>query len=310
MENRPYALSAGLFLLLLFFGLIVIAVRMSGGSRDQVNYVVASTLPVSGLSSNAPVRLRGVNVGTVEQVRFSAADPNLILIHIAVDKNAPLTKGTYAKLGYLGITGASFVQLDHDAAQSEKLASHSSPPPHIVLRPSLLDEVSGSGEELLREANHAVKRVNTLLSDQNLNEFAASLSNLNEAADKIATIADDLRPSAKALSTMIARSNSTMRKLDPLLDNLNNLTQEARAQLVTLDIIGKSADDISQTSVALEGVVPELRSALANFDRSVRTVNKVLSGIDERPQSLLFGRAPIPPGPGEKGFIEPPTLPK
>jgi phospholipid/cholesterol/gamma-HCH transport system substrate-binding protein len=309
MENRPYALSAGLFLLLLCIGLIVVAVRMSGSPTDQVTFVVESKLPVSGLNLNAPVRLRGVDIGTVKKIHFSPADPNLILIDIAVDEDAPLTKGTYAKLNYLGITGLSFIQLDNDAARPEKLASNAGPPAHIELRPSLLDEVSGSGEELLREASQAAKRVNALLSDQNLSELATTLSNLKTASAKIAGVADDLQPAAEGLSTIVVRTTTTMRKIDPLLDNLNRLTQEARARVIALDNIGKSAEDIGQTSRALEETVPELRVVLNNFVSSLRTVDRVLSGIEQQPQSLLFGRIPVTPGPGEDGFSEPSPAP-
>ena len=84
MENRSYALSAGLFLIFLCIGLVFAAVRLAGDTADHAQYVIASKFPVSGLQQNAPVRLRGVDVGKVGKIRFSHEDPRLILIDIAV----------------------------------------------------------------------------------------------------------------------------------------------------------------------------------------------------------------------------------
>jgi phospholipid/cholesterol/gamma-HCH transport system substrate-binding protein len=302
MENRPYALSAGLFLLLLCVGLVLVAIRLSGNTGDQIDYVVESRLPVSGLNPNAPVRLRGVNVGKVRDVRFSANDPDLILIGIAVDKHAPLTKGTFAKLGYLGITGLSYLQLDSDPAQKERLATGGSAPPHIELQPSFIDQISGSGEEFLRDANQTVKRLNTLLSDRNLAELSTTLSNLKTASGKIIDLENEVQPAVKRTAGLALRANKTLEKVEPLIGNLDKLTQDIRTRVVALDRIGKSAEDFGQTSRALEDAVPRLHTALDDFSRSLRAVDRVLSGIEQQPQSILFGPSPTSPGPGEAGF--------
>jgi phospholipid/cholesterol/gamma-HCH transport system substrate-binding protein len=67
---------------------------------------------VPGLAVKAPVKLRGVDVGTVEEIGFDPADMRRILVRIDVDKAIPLTRGTYARLGYQGVTGLTFIDLD------------------------------------------------------------------------------------------------------------------------------------------------------------------------------------------------------
>lgn len=308
MENRAYALSAGLFLVLLSIGLVLAAVRLTGDATERVDYVVESRLPVSGLQDNAPVRLRGVDVGKVGQIQFSPRDPLLILIRIAVDPAAPITRGTYAQLGYLGITGLSFVQLDDDGSRPEKLASSADQPARIEMRPSFIDEVSNSGQELMQESAQAAKRLNALLSDENLSELSMTISNIKMASDNIARLTRDLHPAAKALTRITARTDTTLQRLDPLLGNLNDLTQDVRTRVGALDRIGRSAEDLGQVSRTVETAVPRLNRALEDFSRSLRTMDRVLMGIEQQPQSLLFGRTP-PPGPGEPGFIPPPGAP-
>jgi phospholipid/cholesterol/gamma-HCH transport system substrate-binding protein len=309
MENRAYALSAGLFLVSLVIGLVLAALWLTGDTAERADYVVESRLPVSGLQRSAPVRLRGVDVGKVGDIRFSPGDAQRIFISIVVDPKAPITRGTYAQLGYLGITGLTFIQLDDDGKRPEKLASSADKPAHIEMRPSMVDEVSSSGQELVREAAQAAKRVNALLSEENISELSGAISNIKVASANVAQLTRDLHPAVKALTGITARTDTTLQRLDPLLVNLNDLTQDVRSRVDALDRIGRSAEDLGKTSRAMETAVPKLNRALDDFSRSLRTVDRVLAGIEQQPQSVLFGRRPPPPGPGENGFIPPPAAP-
>jgi phospholipid/cholesterol/gamma-HCH transport system substrate-binding protein len=309
MENRAHALSAGLFLVLLSIGLVMAAVRLTGGRTEHVDYVIESRYPVSGLQQNAPVRLRGVDIGKVGTIQFASDDSQLILVRIAVDPKSPITTSTYARLGYLGITGLSYVHLDSDGGQPEKLASTPDKPAHIVMRPSLLDQLGSSGEELMQDTAVAAKRVNELLSEENLSELSEAIANINTASGNIARLTGDLRPAMKALAAIPARTDRTLQRLEPLLGNLDLLTQDVRSRLEALDRIGQSAEDLGQTSRAVDAAIPRLNSVLDDFSRSLRTVDRVLMGIEQQPQSLLFGRRPPPPGPGENGFGAPASPP-
>ncbi|RZI40300.1 MCE family protein [Herbaspirillum sp. HC18] len=305
MENRAYALSAGLFLILLCIGLVLAAMRLAGSTADYVHYVIDSRFPVSGLQQSAPVRMRGVDVGKVGAIRFSRDDPHLILIEIAVTPDTPINRDTYAKLGFLGITGLSYIQLDDDGSQSEKLASSAGAAAHIGMRPSLLDQAGENGQQLLQDAAQAARRINALLSDENVSELSATISNAKAASANIARLAGDLQPTVKALTALTARADKTLQLIDPLLGNLTSLTEEVRVRAGVLDHIGQSAQDMGHTSQAIETALPRLNIVLDEVTHSMRTMNRVLDGIEQRPQSVLFGPAPALPGPGEAGFIPP-----
>ena len=99
MEDKAYALAAGLFTLLLGASVILAAMWFSGRTQAQDTYVLESRFPVTGLNLQAPVRFRGVDVGKVEAIEFGASDPRLILIRVTVRSDLPVTRGTYAQLG-------------------------------------------------------------------------------------------------------------------------------------------------------------------------------------------------------------------
>lgn len=67
---------------------------------------------MTGLQSQASVRYRGVRVGRVLSIALDRATPGNVLIRIAVDQDTPVTLTTFASLGFQGVTGLAFIQLD------------------------------------------------------------------------------------------------------------------------------------------------------------------------------------------------------
>src|SRR3990172_490271 len=102
MENRAYALAAGMFTLLLGLGVIVAALWFSGETVETSNYQLVSRHAVSGLNPQAPVRYRGVTVGKVVSIDFDPLEPRSVLVEISVRTGTPLTRGTFAQLGSQG----------------------------------------------------------------------------------------------------------------------------------------------------------------------------------------------------------------
>src|SRR6478735_4198087 len=104
MENRAYALAAGLFTVLLSACVVLAAMWFTGDTRQKIRYVLESHYPVTGLNEQAVVRYRGVSIGKVTTIEFDRPDPRVILIGIAIDGSVKLTRGTYAELRYQGVT--------------------------------------------------------------------------------------------------------------------------------------------------------------------------------------------------------------
>src|SRR6478609_3596494 len=104
MENRAHALATGAFILLLGAALIAVITWFQGNRGEQLSHTVISRTGVPGLNLRAPVKLQGVEIGKVASIEFDPANPRQILVGIEVDKDAPLSARTVARLGYQGIT--------------------------------------------------------------------------------------------------------------------------------------------------------------------------------------------------------------
>ena len=321
MENRAYALAAGLFTLLLGSGVFATAVWFSGETVETGNYLLVSRHAVSGLNPQAPVRFRGVTVGKVVSIDFDPLEPRSILVEITVRTGTPLSRGTYAQLGSQGVTGLSYVILDDDGSKPEPLAAEADKLARIEVRPSFIDSVSASGQELLDSFSQVAKRMNALLSEENQRQLASTLRNLDRASGKVAALATSLEPAVKALEPTVKAIEPAVKAIEPAVKALPALAGDAGAAFRRADTLlanlnqrvesferaANSAEHLSSQGVAvsetmLNESLPRFNVLLEDLQRSSRGLERLLSEINEQPHSIVFGKNPLPPGPGEPGF--------
>ena len=138
MENKAHALAAGIFVVVLSLLLLGLASWLTRDTGKRDIYEISTRETVTGLQPQAPVRYRGVDVGKVDTIGFDSKTPGNVLLRLEVDSAAPITGDTFATLGFQGVTGLSFVQLDDTGKQSTRLVPNDEAPPRIPLRPGLL----------------------------------------------------------------------------------------------------------------------------------------------------------------------------
>lgn len=307
MENRAYALTAGVFVLLLGIALVAGVLWLN---RDEqaggVPYELTTTRSVSGLKIEAPVRFRGVDVGKVEAIRFDPGEPGRVLIGISVDPETPLTRGTYAQLGFQGVTGLSFVQLDDDGAARQPLATSADAPARIPMRPSLFD----TGEALVGAFGEIADRMNRLLADENQEAFIATLVRFDAAAAKATKLAESLEPAATSLAPLLVDARvavndarDAVKRAELMVDSMTRLAATLEERSPVLAQVGVNADEVGTAARAIsDETLPRLNVLAEELRREVRVLARILSALADQPNSIVFGLPPPRPGPGEAGF--------
>ncbi|WP_293005048.1 MlaD family protein [Nitrosomonas sp.] len=293
MENRAHALIAGIFVILLSISVALVAMWFSGNNTKRTDYLVVTKESVSGLNPQSAVHYRGVNIGKVEKIQFDPDNPHQILIQIAVNENVTLRKSVYAQLGYQGVTGLAYIQLNDDGVDNEILSDE-----RIPMRRSLLDEVTGSGQDLLSNVNQLVLKMHQLLNEQNQGHVSQILQNIDKATKNFDGIAGHLQPVLKAFTELTIESGTLVKRLDQLLGELNLTVSKANQKEGIFDSLSQSTQELATT-------IPELRQLSHSIIRNSNNLDKVLHQLEENPQSLIFGRSPSSPGPGETGFVPP-----
>jgi phospholipid/cholesterol/gamma-HCH transport system substrate-binding protein len=307
MENRSHSFIAGLFVILLGVFAAFAAVWLAGPKKpSRVAMDLVTTHSIAGLQIDAPVRYRGVNVGRVESIAFDAHDLGSIRVRIELDPTTPLTHSTYAKLSYQGINGVAMIQLDDDQRGGREpwVFSRDEKVPQLELRAGLLEVAEQNAGDVLSKADQVATRLEVLLSDQNIGQVMALVDSLEQTSARYAVLARELVPTAKALPGLLQTTTLAVSQAKTTAERLAQLSADADRRLGVLDTaaatavqIGLAADDLHHDTL------PRVNAWLDQLSVDSRELEYTLHQIDARPQSFLFGLQPLPPGPGERGFI-------
>ena len=107
---------------------LVIFVAVLGGIRMWKTsniYHIRFEESVAGLDKGSPVRLKGVKVGTVDDLKIPRDDITKVEVTIAVDKDAPVKTDTDATIASVGITGLRYIELIPGSLDTPDLPSGS-----------------------------------------------------------------------------------------------------------------------------------------------------------------------------------------
>ena len=306
MENKAHALIAGVFTLVMVIAAVLIALWFGRDRVERIPYEMATKLSVPGLNPQAAVRYRGLDVGTVDHISFDPKVPGQILVHMNILPNTPITKSTYGMLGYQGVTGIAYVQLDDDGSNPSILPSSKAHTARIEMRPSLLDQLQDRGLAILVQTDELAKKLNTLLAPENQKAMLGAFDSVSRAATEIENIPRQLKPTLERLPALTNTTQQTLVSVNKLAQdatklsaNLGRMTDSLQAPNGAVERMSKAADQIGSVASQIELEVQPLSKDIRG---AVRSINRTSESFNERPQGVLFGGNAARPGPGEAGF--------
>jgi phospholipid/cholesterol/gamma-HCH transport system substrate-binding protein len=321
MENKSHALAAGAFVLVVLALLVALAVWLTRDNRALRVYELSSQATVTGLQPQASVRFKGVNVGKVTTIGFDPVLAGNVLIRIAIDDQAPITASTFGTLGFQGVTGLAFVQLDDNGESKVVLPHGDGPPARIPMRPGLLSKLSDQGESILKQLEETSRRVNLLLQPDNQQRLMGAIGNLGQAADSIHQLSSR---ADKVLPQLITDADAAFKSMQDTSVRVGESADEARASARafrtvtermnepggTLDQVTHGVGTLAAIGQTLNAAtLPRVNRAVDDTARMARQVSRAAGTVNDSPQSLIYGNGPLLPGPGETGFSANPGQP-
>lgn len=312
MESRAYALITGLFVLGVAACIVVWAQWLAKTPVARTAYRVVATVPVAGLNPEAQVRYRGMSVGRVSAIGLDAKNPRRILVDIEVDGGIPITRGTYAQLGMEGITGIAYVHLLDDYKDMASAGKAPSGYVELPLKPAFFDTLADGAEGAIKDARETMANLNDLLRPENRQRISATLASLERIATKLEVAAQRLPSTLARVDSWLSEENrrlatGTLEGMNETAKKLPELTREA--QLLVKDArdmagqVGRLSGEAASAAAALrEETLPRFNSLAASVERDSQRVGRLALQLDREPQSVIFGRKPGRPGPGEPGF--------
>lgn len=320
MHDRSYALFTAVFILALAIAIGATAWWLADVDTQRRPYELATAHSVSGLTDASRVYYRGVRAGRVEAVRITPEGE--IRIRIEIDRDIPITHGTFATMQTQGLTGISHLELEDTGEDPRSLATTADDPARIPLRPGLLDRLADTGEAVFDDIERIAGRIERLLSEDNIERVDGILANLKTASGDfiglqaqaetalaaIPDVAADASHSLARIDAVTADLHAFMPRLDDIADDFSQLARDGSRLSVQIEQdVGRLSDQLERDVGGLSrridrDVIPDLQQTLDRVYSAADDVSRLSRGIEEEPGSLIRGRLPHRPGPGERGY--------
>jgi len=314
MENKAHAMAAGIFVVVLTALLLGLAAWLTRDTGERDIYEISTRETVTGLQSQAPVRYRGVDVGKVSAIGFDPKVQGNVLMRLEIDHDAPVTRDTFATLGFQGVTGLSFVQLDDTGKPAPRLAPDDGAPPRIPLKPGLLSKLTAKSEVILDQVEQITVRLNKVLDDPNQKRLTAALENVGQAANSVGVLSTTLTailnaqfgPDKVSIPVLVKNIDTTLASLRGTSDEIGTAAKRLNAKDGPIDKLAEGTDALAHAADAFNAAtLPRINRVTEDTSRAVRQLSRTVNGINDNPQSLIFGAGAVSPGPGEAGFAPP-----
>lgn len=314
MKAKTSYVLVGLFVLLLSAALVaaVLWLTTGGAPKDYDFYISYMTESVSGLSIDAPVKYKGVNVGRVREIGLNPDNPEEVRVKMVVLEGTPVKLDTVAELSTQGLTGLMHINLTGGSRDSVALAPQNGLDYAVIpSRESLFGRLDDSATDLMSGLIEATTRINQLLSEENVAAATSVLANTQNLTARLSARADEIealltevrgvvasaRRASDELPDLVAQFNTTAGALESMALSLAEAGSTLQASSVDLnETISSSGADLRRfTSTAL----PEATRTVVELRDTALSLRRISETIEADPSQLVFGGPDREPGPGE-----------
>ncbi|MFH0709342.1 MAG: MlaD family protein [Pseudomonadota bacterium] len=302
MERNANFIIVGLFGIISILCLAGFAFWMGKYGIDSDQYDSYKTYigeSVSGLKTSSPVKLKGIDVGYVENITIDKNDPERVEVTFKVKKETPVKTDSLIVLNSQGIAGVGYLEIKGGTKETKTLKSmDKSERPVIKSESSTLSKLSDKAERMLTDISKTIVKVNTLISDKNINSVSSSLDNFSQ-------ISTELKNNKEEITHLIHGTKEVENNINQTLQEFSNVAQQAQSAINDTRILTQETSSMLQ-DVKKSKVIEKLSLTLDNSNDAInQTKNLVREGkiviqeLKESPSDLLFKQKIIQPGPGE-----------
>jgi len=284
-------------------------------------FVVFFSGSINGLSIGAPVKFKGVDIGTVTDIRlvlhreddaekqltipvYIDTDPSKIYLDGArlemtnPDNLQKLIKhGLRAQLQAQSlVTGLLFVQIDFFPDTPVRyVLPQPSTPIEIPSVPTTLEQASTAAREIIDELRSV--KFGPMVEDaadalESINRLVSSPA-LHSAIDGLPETMKNVNETVVSVHRL---AEDVSGRVDPLIKRLDTTLTSADQTFGTVRDTARSATTIIEPGAPLDH---DLRKALQDISDSARALAQLADFIERNPTALLYGKQPPPEAPKE-----------
>ncbi|MGE0568144.1 MAG: MlaD family protein [Bacteroidia bacterium] len=244
---------------------------LKGTNLFSQKYILYTIYPkIDGLIPANPLLVNGYKIGQVNKIELIKRNGEyVVLVKFLLTEDVKIPKGTVAKAISSDLLGSKAVELVYSdsnefVSSGDTIISET----EESLKASVdkrIAPLQAKAENLISSIDSVMVVVNSVLNTktrENLDKSFESVRKAILALEQTAYKLDDMVGSEKA-------------KISSILSNMNSITQNLESNGKRIDNIIGNLNSISDSLAKAE-----LKSAVNNADKSLKELNKLLSGIN------------------------------
>lgn len=257
---------------------------------SPTNVYVGTFDRINGLTAQAPVYIKGYQVGLVESIQYDFKQNPAFTVNVSIDKTIELPRGTQMALVADGLLGGGAIELQLPTMPNRAMPYQKGDtlPTHII--PGLVDNLQtgllANLDSLLNQANILLASLNSELEEGSLRN---TLQNVERITNDLTVSSRDVRSlTHKQLPALMAKVDSTMVGLQEIVSDVNaaNIQQtigNVDNTINTLNAALQSQDGTLGLLLNDKELYDNLNGALQNLDNAVQNVDTIMMSIKARP---------------------------
>ena len=289
-EIKAGAILATSFVILSAFVILI------GGSRffEKSDAYYTKIMNTAGLERGAQVRLGGVSVGKVSDIKQPEGPGKPLTIEIAIRKGTVLYQGTKALITQTGFVGDTYLLLavDHTTAGrigvGEEIPSEARTDFAMIMKRVY---------ELSQTADALIKDVDRLFNKKNAREVEKLLSNTNKTVVSISSNVEQVASSLRATTDKI---DGVLNEVEEIVKTnkgeVSELIQSARKDLdkagdtiARIEEAAKKIDGVSGSAgQAIDELSQNLDNLISDMSKATEDLRDGIQEIRRKPWSILY----------------------
>lgn len=245
---------------------------------------------INGLTAQAPVYIKGYQVGLVESIQYDFKQNPAFTVNVSIDKTIELPRGTQMALVADGLLGGGAIELQLPTMPNRSMPYQKGDTLPTYIVPGLVDNLQtgllANLDSLLNQANILLASLNSELEEGSLRN---TLQNVERITNDLTVSSRDIRSlTHKQLPALMTKVDSTMVGLQEIVSDVNaaNIQQtigNVDNTINTLNAALQSQDGTLGLLLNDKELYDNLNGALQNLDNAVQNIDTIMMSIKARP---------------------------
>ena len=303
MYSRVNYAIVGLFVVLFGAGLVAFTFWLAkyGMHSEYRLYKLEMKESVSGLSKDSTVRLRGVDVGHVAEIRIDPKNIEQIEVLVKIDSDVPVKEDMRAHTEMLGITGLLAIEIDGGSNEAKLLTAKDGEIPVIKTQPSWFSKTSKGLGNMAEDLEKVLTKANSLLSDENIENFSKTLEHIEKITARGEEIEDKTLETLREFDQRMKEYNASIAQITQDFSGIK------RVSIPAIDKLYKTSKNFNRLTLKVEKSLDrgdyDMRSILSpmmvEINMLSEQVNDIAKEFKESPSDIFFKSRKSRRGPGE-----------